>query len=901
MLKKLKFSEIMSIFRNGFRRSIIQTIITVLNTIWVFSLAESTYTKYLTPEAYGKTLAINCDPLCIDIISASYGSNCDYGLKDNELTNLKNACNNKTMCHYMIDENNEIVADFSRCNKDFFCEYKCVANCRKYLYYDGLNSISDWKFSGKVSIVSSPKCPSITNYTATFEGTKICISNSYNFYWDGQYEWQYHDHQINGSIYYNSKSNKYIYEYANGKTREYYMNDYKQDTISMTRCTSGNVTKITDCMGKWKREYNGTWHIDHTMISTFCNDICMNAMVEQPANARFVWLYHNITSDSDIYHCVECEDDIYLYISYQSAGGSYQCQLQLNDLILDTFISEDNEDCMNAFLWSNNPDLLLSECVESNSNHALDTLSSLPIFQESEICVEKSYNSSLDGKYKWLYYDFAIAGSIYYNPHKKMYIQPQYINTTHYEYHIYGTMLEYETIHAKCSLVLSEVTNIPKSVPGCVEDTRFYGKEIYVQQEAVYDLRNQGMITAITWGKWDQMLSGRICSFAYEFIGFGNISVYDTSTVGTCSAGHIKNYPRELCAPLNLDDDDYIHGYRVLYNEWFVVGLYFYTFKNNTYHCVGNIDLIEYMDSGIIMKPGYYLSGFRVEDGQYKLLWISFQFTSINRNKCIWSPTDYFLDCIGRWQMYINNTWNIDTNMISSPCQDVCGYGNDLQSVTGNTDISMVVTYSHFDTLRGSNVYEHTIDEDQQIYLFGWVDTPSLITSDSDTGYFWVISREYNAMEVCTHYPCNLNIGSFCAVGPNKGEQYIFNINDCLDAGSWYTLSNHDQDMSISKCYPQATEMCYEVQSNSEIHRTYSIHGNYKDLAVGFDASLFISSILMVQYSCTPTVHSYHVLTKFESNLMVSSIINFAYNLPSELCDNSSSVSIKFVSNGTNA
>ena len=80
----------------------------------------------------------------------------------------------------------------------------------------------------------------------------------------------------------------------------------------------------------------------------------------------------------------------------------------------------------------------------------MDTLESLPVFQESQICVENTYNSSLDGIYKWLYYDINVGGSIYYNIEKNMYIKP-YINTTkgNYEYHIYGND-QNVTVHAKC-------------------------------------------------------------------------------------------------------------------------------------------------------------------------------------------------------------------------------------------------------------------------------------------------------------------------------------------------------------------------------------------------------------------------------------------------------------------
>eukprot|EP01084_Bolivina_argentea_P320127 555400_1 len=97
-----------------------------------------------------------------------------------------------------------------------FIVSSCTGQHYQYLYADRFNTndtSSDWQMNGNVSVVSTSKCPSTINKTSSslFEGNKICIDNSYNSYWDGQYIWKYYDTNINASIYFNTNKNKYIY------------------------------------------------------------------------------------------------------------------------------------------------------------------------------------------------------------------------------------------------------------------------------------------------------------------------------------------------------------------------------------------------------------------------------------------------------------------------------------------------------------------------------------------------------------------------------------------------------------------------------------------------------------------------------------------------------------------
>eukprot|EP01083_Nonionella_stella_P040735 110441_1 len=445
---------------------------------------EICYKSPLTPsptdrghyaEAAETHLIINCGTECIDILNASYGFNCDVTLMNNDLLNLQNACNNKTLCKYEIPK--DIIDPASQCVKEYIYEYQCVHVCKKYVQHDRLNTLVDWKSDGSVHAVSSPNCPSATNYTAKFKGNKLCISNSMNAFWDGQYEWQYLDGNVQGSIYYNAKSNKYIYEYMEQHVEayyyKYYINDYQQDTIIMTRCVTDGIIDIQYCMGNWQNHvyvpHNNSyaWITDSNMISTTCNDICMNGMSYSrlidtiPYKATFMWSHYNISKTSNVYYCIGCQDNLYFYGFYVN-DYTYKCVIELlygshigTGVVLDWFTFTNNnhtllstKDCAHSLDEWQDGDLWITFCP-ANPNTALDRLETLPMFQESQICVQDSYHSLLDGEYRWLYYDFEIQGSIYYNKEKETYIQPYINGTGRRHYNIYGNRNNV-TIHAKC-------------------------------------------------------------------------------------------------------------------------------------------------------------------------------------------------------------------------------------------------------------------------------------------------------------------------------------------------------------------------------------------------------------------------------------------------------------------
>eukprot|EP01084_Bolivina_argentea_P137527 242220_1 len=238
------------------------------------------------------------------------------------------------------------------------------------------------------------------------------------------------------------------------------------------------------------------------------------------------------------------------------------------------------------------------------------------------------------------------------------------------------------------------------------------------------------------------------------------------------------------------------------------------------------------------------------------------------------------------------------------PCQDICVTGADLVSLFNDEN---VFTYDHFDKLRKTNVYRCINCPDFSVYLYGSVTTVK-----------WLLSHEYDPDRLCSHifgeYDCGVTSGgSTCDwLGNNydydvANGTYIFNIDDCLQGhnGLWYTsiAFDPDWDMVATKCHPGVVENCAKLQSSSDMYQTYSIKEGYQNLAIGFDANIAptnVADVFTVQYSCDETNDIYHTLTNLSSNSIIMPIMNFVYNLPSDSCDKSSSVSIKFMVDGKN-
>ena len=87
------------------------------------------------------------------------------------------------------------------------------------------------------------------------------------------------------------------------------------------------------------------------------------------------------------------------------------------------------------------------------------------------------------------------------------------------------------------------------------------------------------------------------------------------------------------CGEYILDSEDYINGYRVLYSG-LVESITLYTKSGRTFQCEISSLSSSYQDTGNVIFPNHYLTGFYVRWGTI-IDSIGFQFTAINTtNKC---------------------------------------------------------------------------------------------------------------------------------------------------------------------------------------------------------------------------------------------------------------------------
>eukprot|EP01084_Bolivina_argentea_P201942 345110_1 len=356
---------------------------------------------------------------------------------------------------------------------------KTIQTGYSYVYYDPMHTLSNWKVNGTVSSISSPNCPSMTNDTSLFAGNKICVSDSYESFWDGKYEWQYFDENMNGSIYYNNRTNKYIYEIIVEDNYEYYMNDYATETMLSRKCITDRMNGIRNCNQKWTTFDNNSSMDDVNMITTQCNDICIYGANPDwiSTGAKFVWSHFLKERRTNVYYCQQHN----LYLFGRSIGEGDYSWIISPDYLDTTFGTIhrcnvgsnkpehyifDVDDCLYvngakwetyvSDKWNTDSGVQLTKCF-SSSTDAQRTLSTLPIAQESQICIQNSDSLSLNGIYKWLHFDLELDASIYYNAQNKLFMYPSVNLLGHRKYKIYDHIHSYTsnmTILAMCNLTV---------------------------------------------------------------------------------------------------------------------------------------------------------------------------------------------------------------------------------------------------------------------------------------------------------------------------------------------------------------------------------------------------------------------------------------------------------------
>eukprot|EP01084_Bolivina_argentea_P222966 377335_1 len=220
-----------------------------------------------------------------------------------------------------------------------------LAYCQhRSLFHDRFNTMSSRNSHNFASIISSSKCPS-TAYTSlnNIQASKICISNGQNSTYNGQYVWQYDTSNFAEDIhhYINHNTNISLYIHINGSTPYLiYLQGNTQSVVENSpvgvRCNIldwNNFININQCSGNWEHYYFylKTWVADPDIVSTVCDDICINNSENSFLNAYdelsqysgpFTYSHYNVTRNGNIYIKLKYNGYVYLYPWIQEYEGS---------------------------------------------------------------------------------------------------------------------------------------------------------------------------------------------------------------------------------------------------------------------------------------------------------------------------------------------------------------------------------------------------------------------------------------------------------------------------------------------------------------------------------------------------------------------------------------------------
>jgi len=95
-----------------------------------FARSNHGLTATLSGEASGQSLSIDCGSDTIQIVSSSYGVNCNADLFNNQLVNLQTACSGLSSCSYTV--NHHVIGDPAfGCAKTYEYQYQCVSDVQQ--------------------------------------------------------------------------------------------------------------------------------------------------------------------------------------------------------------------------------------------------------------------------------------------------------------------------------------------------------------------------------------------------------------------------------------------------------------------------------------------------------------------------------------------------------------------------------------------------------------------------------------------------------------------------------------------------------------------------------------------------------------------------------------------------
>eukprot|EP01083_Nonionella_stella_P312223 1116064_1 len=334
------------------------------------------------------------------------------------------------------------------------------------------------------------------------------------------------------------------------------------------------------------------------------NKFCASHSVSSDVDGTFEYSYSNWTANGSVYYNNEIDQYLFPWVEHHDTYtttmyiiGKDPTEFRAHSYCLVSGShSFDPSYCTNGWIsyhksrqnWTDDTNMRLTNC--------------------NDICITGNTNSKsyVYGTYIWSGFDLSSDASIYNNTmHSEIYLSTR----DHTHWNVYNQSSNAQPI--------SETLRMQTCASSCKNgiQTPYYGVMKPNKDRTMF---NQGRIDSIvSWSVYNDTTSPlhqSIGNFQYK----SNHTNYDS------------------CPSFILDTDDYIHGYRVIYDEH-VFGLTFYTFNGKMYNCnASDLNYSQYHDSGVIYDNDYYLSGFSIYV-EWVIDAISFQFTSIHN--CTDSPT----------------------------------------------------------------------------------------------------------------------------------------------------------------------------------------------------------------------------------------------------------------------
>eukprot|EP01084_Bolivina_argentea_P303166 523351_1 len=453
----------------------------------------------------------------------------------------------------------------------------------------------------------------------------ICVSGNYDTSLNGVYKWLHFEQTTNSSVYYCSTCSTYLYGWIFSDGRNWRLGDDYHSSVAHSACNLNAINvkyvfNLNDCTS-WYSWVNNAWY-HRVIIAKKCASTSFD-----PAN----WI---------------STDHIIFGFSMPTIGKSVCCNNSSHTIIMTLFWDEFRYQCdirpkaHNTYYSckasiSNMCRNSLSSTygIQLNTNNSVD-IDSIQITNSAGQSVYMEYfcwNSSVNTSNFEQYYKIddncfdiiPLQQDIKYS-HVNVFIplNQQYLKTYVYK-KITTNISSCNYIPTNASVASFKSLSYPCCLQDngtcvCIHNTRYYGGDGGGKLTAI----NQGRITGILlWGiRKDWSTKNALCYFQWTS---------DLQTIFEIAAASGYEADCTLCDPFQLDEDDYINGYRIKYG-FLIYGIYFYTKKGYVFNCVGDF-FRSPSDSEEIKLDGYYLSGFNINSGT-AMDRISFQFTLLNSN-----------------------------------------------------------------------------------------------------------------------------------------------------------------------------------------------------------------------------------------------------------------------------